>query len=154
MTMRLMDMDDIPEVAAMEQVYSGNPWDETSLFTYFMRDDTILLIAEEEAPLEKEKVITGFMGLIMMPPEAEILEITVLPECRNKGVGRALMTEVFRRAEDDHGVNKVYLEVRTSNAPARHLYTKMGFVEMGLRKNYYTDPTEDAITMVRNPAGE
>lgn len=154
MTIRLLDMDDISEVAAMEEVYSGNPWNETALFTYFMRDDTILLVAEEKIPGKEENVIVGFMGLIMMPPEAEVMEITVLPEFRNKGIGRALMTEIFRRAHKERGITKVYLEVRVSNEPAKHLYRNMGFVETGLRKGYYTDPREDAMLMTKFPETE
>lgn len=154
MTIRTLDMEDISEVAAMEEVYSGNPWNETALFTYFMRDDTLLLVMEDRNPQTGEPLIVGFMGLIMMPPEAEVMEITVLPEFRNRGIGRTLMTEIFARAREERGVNKVYLEVRETNAPARHLYEKMGFVETGVRKRYYTDPVEDAVMMTKFPGQE
>lgn len=47
------------------------------------------------------------------------------------------------------GINTIFLEVRESNQPAIVLYEKMGFEHMGVRKGYYSDPTEDAITMSR-----
>ncbi len=152
MQIREMIFGDIPIVAEMEQKYSGNPWDQNALFTYFLRDDTILLVADEnDVPPTDEAYdpqIVGFIGLIMMAPEADILDITVLPEKRNAGIGGALMKALFQAALK-RAVTTVYLEVRVSNAPARHLYQKMGFVETGLRRNYYSDPVEDAITMTR-----
>ncbi len=148
---------DIPIVAEMEQKYSGNPWDQNALFTYFLRDDTILLVADENDALptdeEYDPQIVGFIGLIMMAPESDILDITVLPQKRNAGIGARLMRELFDRAKEI-GVTTTYLEVRVSNSPARHLYEKMGFQETGLRKNYYTDPIEDAITMARIDSNE
>lgn len=154
MQIRELLIGDIPFVAEMEAKYSGNPWDETSLFTYFLRDDTLLLVADENDAVPDDEhfdpQVVGFIGLIFMPPESDILDITVLPEKRNHGIGEKLMTGLFARAKEK-GVDTTYLEVRVSNAPARHLYQKLGFQETGLRKNYYTNPTEDAITMARRP---
>lgn len=154
MQIRELMIGDIPAVAEMEARYSGNPWDETSLFTYFLRDDTILLVADENDTLptddEFHPETIGFAGLICMPPESDVLDITVLPEKRNRGVGQRLLSGLLARAARK-GVDTVYLEVRVSNAPARHLYRKLGFTETGLRKNYYTDPVEDAVTMARRP---
>lgn len=152
MQIRELEMGDISFVARMEAEYSGNPWNENALFTYFLRDDTILLVADEndDVPTDDDfnPEIVGFIGLVMMAPESDILDITVLPEKRNQGVGRNLMTELFSRALQK-GVTTTYLEVRQSNAPARHLYDKMGFQPIGIRRRYYTDPVEDAIAMKR-----
>ena len=149
MRIRNMTMDDIAAVAAMEADNSRPPWDETSLFTYFMRDDTILLVAEEFCPecAGNGWTICGFGGVILMPPESDVLDITVDLASRNRGIGTELLDEIIRRAWDEKGVDTVYLEVRTGNAPARHLYEKLGFRQTGMRKNYYTDPVEDAILM-------
>lgn len=152
MQIRELMMGDIPAVAAMEQKYSGNPWSENALFTYFLRDDTILLVADENDTVPTDEDfnprVVGFIGLVMMKPESDILDITVLPEKRNQGIARKMMTELFSRALK-RGVTTTYLEVRPSNAPARHLYDKMAFQPIGIRKNYYTDPVEDAIAMKR-----
>ncbi|MGN0255879.1 MAG: GNAT family N-acetyltransferase [Chordicoccus sp.] len=167
MRIRNMTMDDIAAVAAMEADNSQTPWDETSLFTYFMRDDTILLVAEEYCPecaegacsaepgtgSDSAWVICGFCGLIMMPPESDVLDITVDLASRNRGIGTELLDQIIERAWDEKKVDTVYLEVRTGNAPARHVYEKLSFKQTGLRKHYYTDPVEDAVLMTyrRNP---
>lgn len=149
MRIREMTMDDISAVAEMERNNSQTPWDENSLFTYFMRDDTVLVVAEDFcescAPEEAHPVI-GFCGLICAPPEADVLDITVDLASRNRGTGTALLDAAIQSAHGTRGVDTVYLEVRVSNAPARHLYEKLGFKQTGLRKRYYTDPVEDAIT--------
>jgi ribosomal protein S18 acetylase RimI-like enzyme len=49
----------------------------------------------------------------------------------------------------ERGARKMFLEVRVSNAPARALYRRLGFVETGRRKNYYAEEQEDALTMAR-----
>lgn len=152
MQIRELEMGDIPFVAQMEADYSGNPWNENALFTYFLRDDTILLVADENDAVPTDEdfnpEVVGFIGLVMMAPESDILDITVLPEKRNQGIGRKLMTDLFSRALEK-GVTTTYLEVRQSNAPARHLYDSIGFQPIGIRKHYYTDPVEDAIAMKR-----
>ena len=51
------------------------------------------------------------------------------------------------------GVTEVYLEVRTQNAPAIALYEKNGFIRTGLRKRFYQNPPDDAITMKKELAG-
>ena len=140
MQIREMTFDDISPVAEIERQYSLTPWDETGLLTYLLRDDTLFLVAEED-----EEVI-GYAGLLMVPYEADITNITVVEEKRNRGVGRALLTELFEKGRE-HGVTVIHLEVRESAAPARSLYRSMGFLGDGIRKRYYTEPVEDAVTM-------
>ncbi|MDO4615179.1 MAG: ribosomal protein S18-alanine N-acetyltransferase, partial [Lachnospiraceae bacterium] len=108
--------------------------------TYFIRNDTLFLVAEEDGE------VLGFLGILLIPWESEVLEITVKRSARNRGLGGALMDEAKRRLPEKK-VTVIYLEVRESNAPARHLYEKQGFAEEGVRKRYYTDPVEDAVIM-------
>ena len=137
---REMTLDDIAEIALLEAADSTAPWDETSLFTYFLREDAYLVVAEEDSR------IVGFAGILAAPPEADVLDITVRSDMRRKGYGMALLQYLFSQAPE-FGINSVFLEVRVGNAPARRLYEKLGFTETGIRKNYYTDPREDAISM-------
>ena len=143
LTIREMELDDIGEISVLEAADSTAPWDETSLFTYFLRDDSLLIIAEEDGE------ILGFSGILMTPPEADILDITVRNDRRNLGIGTKLLSRLLSMAAE-RGVEKVFLEVRTGNEPAKHLYGKLGFFETGIRKNYYTDPVEDAVSMANN----
>ena len=76
------------------------------------------------------------------PGEAEILNLAVAPAARRRGAATALVKATLTRQE---GV--LFLEVRESNSAARKLYQKLGFREVGLRRNYYQSPLEDGIVM-------
>ena len=154
MIIREMAFDDISQVAAIERENSLTPWDENGLLTYLLRNDTIFLVASD--PFEGaetadddsyvEPHIYGYIGLLMVPFESDILNITVRHETRRTGIGTRLLTEIMARCPE-HGVSVIHLEVRESGAAARSLYRKLGFTEDGIRKRYYTDPVEDAVLM-------
>ena len=153
MIIREMAFDDISQVAEIERENSLTPWDENGLLTYLLRNDTIFLVASD--PFEGaetadddsyiEPHIYGYVGLLMVPYESDILNITVRNENRRAGIGTELLTEIMARCPE-HGVSVIHLEVRESGVPARNLYRKMGFRD-GIRKRYYTDPVEDAVLM-------
>ncbi|MFZ5641977.1 MAG: ribosomal protein S18-alanine N-acetyltransferase [Bacillota bacterium] len=90
--------------------------------------------------------VVGYAGMWIVLDEAHITNVAIHPDYRGKGYGRALMTELLTRAAVLGGV-KITLEVRVSNKAARSLYKSLGFVEMGMRRKYYTDNDEDAIIM-------
>lgn len=138
--LRPMTLEDIDRVSALEAADSTAPWDANALFTYFLRDDSVLIVSEEDGE------IVGFAGLLLMPPECDILDITVDRRKRNRGHGTQLLTKLLQEAAKK-GVKTAFLEVRAGNESARHLYEKLGFEETGIRKNYYTDPVEDGISM-------
>jgi ribosomal-protein-alanine N-acetyltransferase len=154
MIIREMAFEDISQVAEIERENSLTPWDENGLLTYLLRSDTIFLVASD--PFEGaetadddsyiEPHIYGYVGLLMVPYESDILNITVRNENRRAGIGTELLTEIMARCPE-HGVSVIHLEVRESGVPARNLYRKMGFREDGIRKRYYTDPVEDAVLM-------
>ena len=154
MIIREMAFDDISQVAEIERENSLTPWDENGLLTYMLRNDTIFLVASdpfEGAPTADddsyiEPYIYGYVGLLMVPYESDILNITVRKESRKAGIGTRLLEEIIARCPEQ-GVSVIHLEVRESGMPARNLYRKMGFTEDGIRKRYYTDPVEDAGLM-------
>lgn len=92
--------------------------------------------------------LAGYAVLRIIAPEAEIENICVAPACRRSGAGAALMDAMLRLAVE-RGADRVFLEVRAHNEPAKALYLKKGFVESYRRKNYYQGPTEDAIIMMK-----
>ena len=157
MIIRDMRFDDISPVAELERAYSLTPWDENGLLTYLLREDALFLVASDEFPedYDPEAVdeehffwpeIYGYVGLLMVPYEADVLNITVSGKVRNRGIGTRLMREILERAKK-YGVTDIHLEVRESNEAAIHLYEKLGFLRDGIRKNYYTAPVENAVTM-------
>src|SRR5699024_7530304 len=96
--------------------------------------------------LTYEQKTVGYGGLWIIVNDAQITNIALLPEYRGKQLGEKLLHYLLQYAKSV-GVERLSLEVRTSNIVAQRLYRKMGFVPGGIHKNYYTDNQEDAIIM-------
>ena len=86
----------------------------------------------------------GYVCTYYVLDEVNIMTVAVKEIYRRKGIGEKLMKELIQVSKE-LGMKKIYLEVRYSNANARLLYEKVGFEKCGIRKDYYTDPKEDAI---------
>ena len=138
---REMNWGDLDQVMEIENACFSVPWTETGFFTYLLRDDTLFLVAEDGED------IYGYCGIVMVMDEGDITNVAVASSMRNQGIGKMLLNKLFEETKNK-GVNKIFLEVRESNAGAIHLYEKMGFVVTGRRKNYYEAPREDAILMM------
>lgn len=99
--------------------------------------------------IEREGIVIGYFVMMVSIDEAHLLNITVAPEFQSQGVGRYLLGEVFSLARSHRAV-RLFLEVRPSNAPACHLYARMGMRKVGLRRGYYPDQggrREDALVL-------
>ena len=94
-------------------------------------------------------VLVGYIIGRKIPPEGEIYRIAVREDKRQRGIGYRLLSYALK-TELGHGVETVFLEVREKNLPARALYRAYGFKEMGIRKGYYQNPTDDAVIMVKD----
>lgn len=89
---------------------------------------------------EKDGRVEGYIVFHdVFDNEYELLFIEVAERARRQGIARALI--------DALPPGRIFLEVRESNKPARELYKNVGFAEIGRRKMYYRDPTEDGIVM-------
>ena len=88
----------------------------------------------------------GYVGCQTVLDEGYITNVAVSPDCRRQGVGRALIGTLVSHA-GAQGLAFVTLEARTSNMPAIALYENAGFQKVGVRKNFYTAPVEDALLM-------
>lgn len=125
-------------LADLEKLSFSDPWSEGMLKETLASEHVGLLTLGEE-PL-------GYLMLLILPPEGEVLNLAVHPDCRRQGYASALLREgetVLRRK----GVEALYLEVRASNIPAIALYKSFGFAAVGRRKRYYRTPVEDALIM-------
>ena len=131
---------DIDTIYGIEQVSFSVAWSRDSFVSAFASDMTKIYAAEENGS------VIGFGCIIVFPPDSEILNIAVLPEYRGQGIGNRLLSAMMHYAGEKEA-DAVYLEVRESNTPARTLYEKSGFLPLGVRKNYYTKPTENAVLM-------
>ena len=100
----------------------------------------IFLVAEQDG------AAAGYVGCQTVLDEGYITNVAVSPDCRRQGIGRALVAALKARAAQA-GLAFVTLEARASNAPAIALYEGAGFRRVGVRRNFYTAPTEDAVLM-------
>lgn len=98
----------------------------------------------ERISVEASQQIVGFLVAHQVHPEWELENIMVDPSAQRRGIGTLLMSEFIARARAEGGAN-IFLEVRESNKNARGLYSQLGFYESGVRYNYYSSPTENAI---------
>lgn len=94
----------------------------------------------------KDDVVVGFAGMWIIIDEAHITNIAVHPEYRGFGIGNMLMDSLLSICKLEN-VTAITLEVRVSNQRAINLYKKFGFVEEGIRKEYYEDNKDDALIM-------
>ena len=139
-TFRYATEADVDEIVAIEEASMTNPWRRDNYLEAIKSDHAFILVAVDD------EVIAGFAVFYLTPPESELPDIVVSHGYRGKGVGKAIMTEALLCLKT-HGIDTVYLEVRVSNAPARALYSHLGFEEIGKRKYFYSNPVEDAICM-------
>ncbi len=123
-------------LAEIEKACFHAPWSEAMLREELGKG--IFLVAERDGQA------IGYVGCQTVLDEGYITNVAVSPDCRRQGVGRALIAELVQRARAQ-GLSFVTLEARASNAPAIALYEGAGFVRVGVRKNFYTAPTEDAV---------
>lgn len=96
----------------------------------------------------QESKLAGAVASRDAAGETEILNLAVAPGWRRRGIGRRLMEAALEGAVSA-GAQRVFLEVRESNAGARIFYSQMGFTEGGRRRNYYREPSEDALLLWR-----
>ena len=97
--------------------------------------------------VDEEKIL-GYGGMHCTHQECYIDNLAVFGHQRKKGGGTAIVKALVQEAQR-RGAEYISLEVRPSNRPAVGLYTKLGFMEEGRRRNFYSDPTEDALILTR-----
>lgn len=132
---------DLAAVAAIERAVFADPWPAASFRRHL--DDPFLVAARPQTG------VTGYVVTRVTVPEAEILNVAVVPEHRAQGIGGALIRAALD-ALRQRGAGRVYLEVRVSNTAARRLYERCGFRVVGRRPRLYRNPPEDALLLARD----
>ena len=142
-TIRPMRPDDLDDVLQVELEAFVTPWSRQA-FEEELTQNRIAryLVAESEGK------VVGYAGVWFVIDEAHITNVAVHASARRQGVGRLLMEHLIGLAQDN-GIGAVTLEVRINNTAARELYGKLGFVEKGIRPNYYSETKEDALILWR-----
>lgn len=139
-TIRQMTEEDVAAVADLEEQNFSRPWSFDAFLKTLSDENYIVMIAKDTDAL------LGYCVLLCTGEEADITNVCTAPEARGKGVATDMLAALMD-AGRARGVTEFFLEVRESNVPARSLYTKLGFEEIGLRKNYYEEPKEHAVLM-------
>ena len=98
--------------------------------------------------VEEKGQILGYCSMQTVLDEGDILNVAVTRNRQKEGIGYFLVDSMLMLAAA-RGIHIVHLEVRESNGSARRLYQRLGFKEDGFRKNYYTEPVENAVLMTK-----
>ena len=139
MTVRPAAKEDIPAIAAMEGATFRSGASEPFLASLIDGAGAVLAAAEGGALL-------GYAWYQLVLDEGYVGNVAVAESCRRQGVGTALVRAMLADA-GERGAAFLTLEVRESNAAARRLYERCGFETVGVRRNYYERPREDAVLM-------
>ena len=141
-TVRRMASADLDRVLEIEVASYTMPWSAETFRGLLRRMDAESLVAEQDGD------IVAYAIYWWVGDQAELGNVAVIDRLRGQGTGELLVREVLARAAR-RDVREVFLEVRPSNPSARRLYERVGFTEVGRRRNYYVRPTEDALVMRR-----
>ena len=138
----------IPEIEALERACFSVPWTADQILSQ-LKDKT----HEFLAALDSEGKVLGYVGMMTVLDEGYIANVAVDPACRRQGIADRLIERLTGIAAA-RKLSFVTLEVRAGNRPAIALYEKHGFVPVGLRRNYYAQPKEDALLMTKTFGNE
>ena len=140
LAIRPMTFDDIPAVLAVDGRCAAPPW---TLETFA---GELRLPVSHYRLAEIDGSVVAYLGGYIIPDEAHLTTVGVLPELRRHGIAARLVAEFLLTAVAD-GCRRITLEVREGNAAARALYRRFGFTDVSRRRAYYELPAEDAVVM-------
>lgn len=133
---------DVEPVSRIEAASFSMPWSPKDFAELVGAPGALYLVAEVNGQT------VGCCGVTDISGEGDINNVVVDEACRGQGIAQALLKELLRQGEE-MGIRDFTLEVRVSNAPAIHVYEKLGFVSEGIRPGFYDKPKEDAMIMWR-----
>ena len=140
-SVRPMMKEELSAAAALEKECFSAPWSEKTLEAEFQNPLNRFLAAVSE-----DGALLGYAGIQTVAGESSVFNVAVTKAARRQGIGGELVRGIVAEAKKQEA-ETVYLEVRAGNLAAINLYERAGFVFCGLRKNYYTEPSEHAILM-------
>ena len=130
----------VPQVAALEPLCFSTPWSEAGVATELENPVSRWFVAVEDGQ------VRGYAGSHQVMDESEVMNIATDPAHRRRGIAEALLRHLCAVLAETEA-EFILLEVRESNAPARALYEKLGFYQVGKRPHYYSQPDEAGIIM-------
>jgi len=145
-TRPLASVDDIDHILAIEHAAFTNPWTREMYLAELANPK----VSRFQLAANAAGQIVGFCSYWHVVDELHLNNLAVLPEWRGRGFGWALLSATVDDARA-HGVVRALLEVRRSNIVAQSLYARAGFDVVRVRKDYYTQPVEDALVLACEP---
>ena len=130
----------VAQVAALEKISFSDPWSEKSVASELENKLAFWLVAVDG------ETVAGYVGSQTVCEETDMMNVAVHPDYRRQGIAETLIVSLLDNLKEQ-GSHSLTLEVRASNVPAISLYEKLGFSEVGRRKNYYRNPKEDALIL-------
>ena len=140
MMIEVMHSSHVAQIAALEKLCFSDPWSEKSVASELDNKLAFWLVATEG------DTVAGYIGSQTVMDETDMMNVAVHPDFRRQGIAEALVNALVEQLKT-MGSHCLTLEVRASNAPAIALYEKLGFAQIGRRKNYYRNPREDALIL-------
>ena len=140
MIIEKMNSSHVAQIAQLEKICFSDPWSEKSVASELDNKLAFWLVAVEE------ERVAGYIGSQTVMDETDMMNVAVHPDFRRQGIAEVLVNTLVENLKK-MGSRCLTLEVRASNAPAIALYEKLGFAEIGQRKNYYRNPREDALIL-------
>ena len=139
---RRMTVQDVDAVSEIEKATFARPWTRED----FLREMEVNKVARYLVYVLDGEIV-GYAGAWVILDESHITNIAIREDMRGRGYGKVLVKALLQYLSN-LGAEYATLEVRVSNAAARHVYESLGFVRMGKRPHYYEDNGEDALLMV------
>ena len=140
MKIEMMNASHVAQIAELEKLCFSDPWSANSITSELDNKLAFWLVAMEEDQ------VAGYIGSQTVMDETDMMNVAVHPDYRRKGIAEALINDLVENLKK-MGSRCLTLEVRASNVPAITLYEKLGFTEIGRRKNYYRNPREEALIL-------
>lgn len=130
----------VAQIAALEKQCFSDPWSEKSISSELENDLSLWLVAVDG------DTVAGYIGSQAVMGEADMMNVAVGTDYRRQGIAQKLILALMDELKKAGNVC-LTLEVRASNEPAKALYEKLGFVQVGRRPKYYEKPKEDALIL-------
>lgn len=131
----------LDDILRIEKECFSLPWTREQLEKQIDEERYVFLAAEDETG-----AAVGYIGLMYVLDEGYISNVAVTPLRRREGIADMLLSALYEKAREKK-LSFLTLEARLGNAAAQSLYKKHGYTQVGLRKNFYDKPREDAVLM-------
>jgi len=147
--------EDVPALVDLEARCHTHPWNARS-FREEVEDlsrGQVLVVRSPARRAEPARGIVAYCVYRVVAGEMHLVNLAVAPEERRQGLASFLLARALRQGRR-RGAERVFLEVRRGNRAAQALYERFGFRSVSVRRDYYSDPREDALVLTRPVAGE